>query len=290
VQPWQVLATVVIFVAGATTAVIATIRSRKSEAYKALILTLVGLAVAIVLPIFARPIEVAWDGFAATHESIAPHSSPANALEPTVAPQQGALTAATADRLSDDVQLSRFVDLLGAPLSQERLQNGDWLASTWKSPDIAVTSFSNRDSQVEAYTLTSLGPEFTPNVEYVRGSVRLRTSVFADVQDEPTGVSGVYPPNGRFSYEEFYLGGGATEGKSVVLAASYAANADDPASELLELQCVMYSIFEGSLGCSLEQLTTVRSGLHITSVTVGESTTLEALTEASALFFPAEYR
>jgi hypothetical protein len=52
----------------------------------------------------------------------------------------------------------------------------------------------------------------------------------------------------------------------------------------------MYSTFERSLGCSVEQLTTVRSGLHITSVPVGEDTTLEALSDDGAVFFPAEYR
>jgi hypothetical protein len=146
----------------------------------------------------------------------------------------GMVTAANAAQLSDNVQLGRFVQLLGAPASQKRLQNDEWLVSTWESPDIAVSAFSNRDSQVVAFTLTSLGPSFTPLVEYVRGGIRLRASVFAEIPDDPTGIAGVYPPNAAYSYEEFYQGGGANQNKSVVFAGSYAANADDAAAtELL---------------------------------------------------------
>jgi hypothetical protein len=201
---------------------------------------------------------------------------------------QGMVTPAIVAQLSDDVQLSRFVQLLGAPLSQKRLQNDEWLVSTWESPDIAVSAFSNRDSQVVAFTLTSLGPGFTPLVEYVRGGVRLRASVFADIRDDPTSIAGVYPPNGSYSYEEFHQGGGATQYKSVVLAASYAANADDaPATELIKLNdCLPFSIFEERRGCSPERLEILRSGLHVTSMTVGESSALEALASDGALFFP----
>jgi hypothetical protein len=202
--------------------------------------------------------------------------------------KEGKLTAATASKLSDDLQLSRFEQLLGPAASRRRLQNDEWLVSTWESPDIAVSAFSNRDSQVVAYMLTSLGPDYTPLVEYVRGGIRLRDSLFADIPDEPTGVTGVFPPNGRYSYEEFYLGGGATEGKSVVLAASFAANADDrAATELGQLSdCLPFSIFEEERGCASNRLTTLRTGLHVTSMTVGEASALEALAEDGALFYP----
>ena len=200
----------------------------------------------------------------------------------------GMVTAANAAQLSDDVQLGRFVQLLGAPASQKRLQNDEWLVSTWESPDIAVSAFSNRDSQVVAFTLTSLGPGFTPLIEYVRGGIRLRASVFAEIPDDPTGIAGVYPPNARYSYEEFYQGGGATQGKSVVLAASYEANADDAAAtELSQLSdCLTFSIFEERRGCSPDRLKILRSGLHVTSMTVGERPALEALASDGALFFP----
>src|SRR5918999_3402544 len=144
--------------------------------------------------------------------------------------QEGALTPQTASKLSADVQLSTYEQLLGPATGKRRLQNDEWLVSTWESPDIAVSAFSNRDEQVIAYTLTSLGPDFTPLVEQARGGIRLRQSVFADIPDEPTGSSGVFPPNGSWSYEEFHRGGGATGGLSVVLAASFAANADDEAA------------------------------------------------------------
>jgi hypothetical protein len=201
---------------------------------------------------------------------------------------EGMVTAATAAQLSDDVQLGRFVQLLGAPASQNRLQNDEWLVSTWESPDIAVNAFSNRDSQVVAFTLTSLGPGFTPLVEHVRGGIRLRSSVFADVRDDPAGIAGNYPPNGAYSYEEFYLGGGATQGKSVVLAASYAANADDATTTaLLQLNdCLPFSVFEEGRGCSPDRLQILRSGLHVTSMTVGERPALEALASDGAVFFP----
>jgi hypothetical protein len=209
------------------------------------------------------------------------------AKQSTASPE-GTLTPATASKLSDDIQLSRFEQLLGAAASRKRLQNDDWLVSTWESPDIAASAFSDRNSQVVAYMLTSLGPDYTPLVEYVRGGVRLRDSVFADVRDEPAGVAGVYPPNARFSYQEFFLGGGATEGKSVVLAASFAANADDSAAtELIQLNdCLPFSIFEKGRGCPSERLTTLRTGLHVTSMTVGEPSALEALSDDGASFYP----
>lgn len=202
--------------------------------------------------------------------------------------QEGRLTAATASKLSDDVQLSRFEQLLGPAAAKKRLQNDEWLVSTWESPDIAVSAFSNRDSQVVAYMLTSRGPDYTPLVEYVRGGIRLRDSVFADIPGEPTGVAGVYPPNARFSYEELYLGGGATEGKSVVLAASFAANADDrAATELGRLgDCLPFSIFEEKRGCPRDRLTPLRTDLHVTSMTVGEASALEALAQDGASFYP----
>lgn len=138
--------------------------------------------------------------------------------------------------------------------------------------------------------LTSLGPDYTPLVEYIRGGIRLRDSVFAEIPDQPTGVAGVFPPNARFSYEELYLGGGATQGKSVVLAASFAANADDrAATELTPLNdCLQFSIFEDKRGCPSQRLTKLREGLHVTSMTIGEASALEALAGDGALFYPDE--
>jgi hypothetical protein len=204
------------------------------------------------------------------------------------APPERGLTRATVGKLSDNVQLSRFEQLLGVAASKKRLQNDEWLVSTWESPDIAVNAFSDRDSEVVAYMQTSLGPGYAPLVKYLRGGIRLRASVFADIPDEPAGVAGVYPPNARFSYEEFYLGGGATAGKSVVLAASYAANADDrAAAELINLgDCLPLSIFETGRNCPPNRVKTLREGLHVTSMTVGEAAALEALAQDGALFFP----
>jgi hypothetical protein len=208
----------------------------------------------------------------------------------TASSQRGTLTPATASMLSPDLQLGRFEQLLGMPASRERLQNDEWLMSTWVSPDIAVSAFSNRDSQVVAYTLTSLGPDYTPLVEYMRGGIRLRASVFSETPDEPKGVAGVFPPNARWSYEEFYLGGGATQNRSVVLAASFAANADDSAAtELVQLSdCLPFSVFEEAHGCAPERVRTLRAGLRVTSMTVGEVAALEALAQDGALFFPQE--
>lgn len=199
----------------------------------------------------------------------------------------GTVTPSNVAKLSTDVQVSRFEELLGAPESQERLQNDEWLNSTWSSPDIMVGAFSNRDSQVISFTVTSLGPEYTPLVKYIRGGIRLRASVFSEIPDEPAGIAGVYPPNARFSYEEFYLGGGATEGQSTVLAASFAANADDEATELISLgDCLPLSVFEERTGCSQSRLDPLRSGLAVTSMTVGDVSALEALAQDGALFFP----
>ena len=204
------------------------------------------------------------------------------------ASQNGALTPATASKLTTDVQLGHFEQLLGAAASRERLQNDEWLVTTWESPDIGVSAFSDRDSQVVAYTLTSLGPDYTPLVEHMRGGIRLRASVFGDIPDAPTGVAGLFPANAQWSYEEFYLGGGATDGKSVVLAASFAANADDvAATELVQLSdCLPFSVFREGRGCASERVKTLRAGLHVTSVTVGDASALEALAQDGALFFP----
>ena len=206
----------------------------------------------------------------------------------SVASSEARLTSATASQLSDDIQLSRFEQLLGPPVSRKRLQNDEWLVSTWESSDIAVSAFSNQNSQVVAYMRTSLGPGYTPVAEYVRGGIRLRASVFAELPDEPTGVAGLYPLNARYSYEEFYRGGGATEGKSVVLAASFAANADDAAAtELSRLRdCMPYSIFEERTGCPSDRVKTLRMGLHVTSMTIGEASVLEALANDGAMFYP----
>jgi hypothetical protein len=202
--------------------------------------------------------------------------------------QEGSLTPQTAAKLSDDVQLSTYEELLGPATAKRRLQNDEWLVSTWESPDVAVSAFSNRDEQVVAYTLTSLGPDFTPLVEQVRGGIRLRQSVFSDIPDAPTGSTGVFPPNGSWSYEELHRGGGATGGKSVVLAASFAANADDEAAtELGPLaDCLAFSIFETRGGCPPKRVETLRSGLPVTSVTVGEAAALDALAQDGATFFP----
>ncbi|MDQ5808857.1 MAG: hypothetical protein M3320_09295, partial [Actinomycetota bacterium] len=101
-------------------------------------------------------------------------------------------------------------------------------------------------------------------------------------------TSGVFPPNARWFYEEFHRGDPATADKSVVLAASFAANADDrAATEIGELtDCLPFSIFEDVRGCPPARVKTLREGLHVTSMTVGEAAALEALAQDGALFYP----
>jgi hypothetical protein len=203
-------------------------------------------------------------------------------------PAEQKLSAATASQLSDGVQLSRFKELLGQPLSEKRLPiGGEYVQTTWVSTDLAVDAYSDIQEQVVAYKLTALSPEFDPLVEQVRGGVRLRSSSFADIQDEPEGVAGLYPPNGQWSYMELHGGGFATDYKQAVLAASSAANAkDSAATELLDLDdCMPFSVFEQRPGCNPSRVAKLRGGLHITSVTIGEPHVLEALEGAGALFF-----
>jgi hypothetical protein len=213
--------------------------------------------------------------------------------EPTTAEQnapasEAGLSAGAVAKLEDDVQLNRFTALLGKPASRRRLQNDEWLETMWQSPDVAVAAFSNRDSQVVAYTVTSLGPDFTPAVEHLPGGIRLRRSVFADVRVEPSGATGVFPPSGEWSYEELYRGAQATDDKSVVLAASFAANADDEAATEIDdhCDCLGASIFEDRRGCPPERVRTLRSGLRVTSMTVGAADALEALADGGAAFHP----
>lgn len=199
----------------------------------------------------------------------------------------GEVSVATASQLSDDVQFSRFEELLGPPLRRERLRAGEYVKSEWESTDVAVVAYSDRQAQVVAYTLTALAPQFNPLVEQVRGGVRLRSSVFADIDDEPQGVSGVYPPNGQWSYTELYGGGYPTRYKQVVLAASWTANANDAAAtELTNVaDCLPFSVFEARAGCDRNRVEALRKGLHITSMTIGEPAALEAVGRAGALFF-----
>lgn len=198
------------------------------------------------------------------------------------------LTAGAVAKLEDDVQLSRFTALLGKPASRRRLQNDEWLESTWQSPDIVVTAFSNRDSQVVAYTVTSLGPDFTPWVEHLPGGIRLRDAVFADVPVDPSGATGVFAPSGEWSYQELYRGARATAHKSVVLAASFAANRDDKAAAEIDdlYDCLGASIFEERRACPPARVETLRRGVHVTSMTVGDAEALEALASNGAAFHP----
>ena len=73
-----------------------------------------------------------------------------------------------------------------------------------------------------------------------------------------------------------------------MLAASFAANAvARAASELMRLGgCLGFSIFEDKRGCPSDRLTRLRSGLRVTSMTVGEASALEARAGDGALFYP----
>lgn len=216
----------------------------------------------------------------------APALNPAAPSDPTAETATG-LTPLTAEKLETNVQLSSYEQKFGKPVSKERLQNDEWQVSTWATSDIRVDAFSDRNDQVLAYMLTSLSPNFGPVVKYLPGGIRLRSSVFTDTAD--AGVAaGVFPPNARWWYEEYHVGAAATEYKSVVLAASYAANADDAAAtEITGLRdCLGFSVFESSAGCPPDRVEKLRSGLHITSMTVGESAVLEALAADGAEFHP----
>lgn len=83
-------------------------------------------------------------------------------------------------------------------------------------------------------------------------------------------------------------GATATGDKSVVLAASFAGNADDPAGKLMQpvQACLPFSLFDSEGGCPVNRLAPLREGMHVTSMTVGDISALEALEAAGALFFP----
>lgn len=197
------------------------------------------------------------------------------------------LTSSTLARLESGVQLSVYEQLLGPPLSRERLQSDEWLATSWESTDAEVTAFSDRDDQVVAYRITSLGPDSTPVVEHLPGGLRLRDSDFADVPLQPTGIAGIYPPNGSWSYTELHTGSWASQYLSTVLGTGFLAGADDEgALGLLALPCLPLSVFERALGCSPEEVQALREELTVTSMTVGELAVLEALAADGALFVP----
>jgi hypothetical protein len=71
-----VLAIVLIFAFFVGVVVVATWRSAKSEGYKALIFALIAVVVGTLLPIFARPIEAAWDDATGGVNASAPELDP----------------------------------------------------------------------------------------------------------------------------------------------------------------------------------------------------------------------
>lgn len=73
-----------------------------------------------------------------------------------------------------------------------------------------------------------------------------------------------------------------------VVAASFAANADDrAATELSGLNdCLPFSVFEEAAGCPPGRAENVRAGLRVTSMTIGEPSALEALASDGASFLP----
>lgn len=201
------------------------------------------------------------------------------------------LDATTATQLEDNVQLTQYESLLGPPRSASRVHNGDWLVSAWSTPDIHLAAYSDRDGEVQAYTLTSLGPGFTAPIPYLEDSVRLRESVFADTSD-PTGwAAGVYSGS-QWSYTEFHVGGAATDDRSLVLAANESANAYDRAPERLSRLggCGAGSIFDEAPPCDPATLELIRESLHITSFTVGSQQVLQDLERSGVIFYPFEYR
>lgn len=201
------------------------------------------------------------------------------------------LNATSATQLEDSVQLTRYESLLGPAQSASRVNNGDWLVSTWSTPDIHVAAYSDRDGEVQAYTLTSLGPGFTPLIPYLPASVRLRESVFADLP-EPTGWQAQEYPGGRWSFAEFHSGGTATKDRSLVLAANESANAYDRALERLSRLdgCAAGSIFDEAPTCDPTAVELARESLHITSYTVGSAEVLGDLERDGVVFHPFEYR
>jgi hypothetical protein len=133
-----------------------------------------------------------------------------------------------------------------------------------------------------------MSPEFTPPIPFTAGGLRLVESSFDDATVEPSAVAGIYPPNGRWSYEEFLGGGGATEHREVVVGAGFVSTASDEAaalgiSDLID--CLPFSVWEFDVGCTAEELAPLRE-MRITSMTVGESGRLKEVAQAGGFFFP----
>lgn len=226
-----------------------------------------------------------------TSEAVANTPDDPRAPGGDTAAKAAGLNAASVTQLEDSVQLTQYESLLGPPQSASRVNNGDWLVSTWSTPDIHLAAYSDRDGQVRAYTLTSLGPGFTPTVPYLQDSARLRESVFADAP-EPTGWQAQEYPGGRWAFAEFHAGGAATKDRSVVLAADESANTYDRALERLSRLdgCAAGSIFDEAPACDPTTVELVRESLHITSFTVGSAEVLQNLDRSGVVFYPFEYR
>jgi hypothetical protein len=197
-------------------------------------------------------------------------------------PTSFSLSALT--QLSDDEQLNRFEAALGAPLRRKQL--GEYTMTTWKSPDLAVVAYSDAMDEVLAYTVTVLTSDAHPIATPLPGNIHLGTSVFADVDLGVQSATGLYPPNGHYSYAERFYGAAATEYKDVVLAASWSAPAGDgEAAEIDALSdCLANNLFE-QVYCPDARAATMRNGLTVTSFTVGERDDLEAIDAAGGQFF-----
>lgn len=205
---------------------------------------------------------------------------------PTGAAAPGAISyASVLGTLSDGVQIDVFTEALGNPLKVERI--GEHVRHTWVDTDVAIVAFTDALNQVTAYTITAMSPELDVLVTHVAGGIRLVKSTFADVAHTPQGMESLYPPNGQWSHSERFGGGAANGYKDVILAASWTSKAiDDPAATaLIDDQCWGISVFAPLPDCAREELPSFRSDLHITSVTIGDSSALEAIGRDATMFF-----
>lgn len=192
-------------------------------------------------------------------------------------------------QLEDGVQISRFEEILGEPSSREQLRDG-FLRTEWRATEAVVIAFTDSLDQVVAYTVTAMSPKFVVDIPFTAGGIRLVSSTFADTGMDPGGVSGVYPPSGRWSYEELHGGGFATQYREVVLAAGYTSTAVDEAAATVIpdlADCLAFSVWEESGGCSPELLAPLRE-MRVTSMTIGEAGRLRELSAAGAVFFAEE--
>lgn len=207
----------------------------------------------------------------------------------TSAPREESSLRERVAQLQDGVQVSRFEEILGKPSSSEQLRDG-FLHTEWRATEAVVIAFTDSLDQVVAYTVTAMSPTFVVAVPATPGGVRLVSSTFADTGTDPAAASGVYPPSGRWSYEELHGGGFATQYRQVVLAAGFTSTAasEAAATDIPDLaDCLPSSLWEEDGGCSPERRAALRA-MHVTSMTIGEADRLRELSAAGAVFFAEE--